>query len=346
MLERVATDLLWPSIASVQIVDLTNDNDEAIFELVGALERLPDALSLPDPLPEPPPVPVSYLTSLGEQLQKPSLTQDEQFLLLPKFREGLQRPREREAVLQLMQRMRSRNDLFAGPAKELEDLFDEARRGQQQTTPMAAPPPTPQPIRQPAPTSGSGTKVLVGLLVGLAVAGVIAFLAILGSSTTTTSAVHSTSLTTTPDPSPAATPAVGDACLVGSWVSTNNSGTAQADNTSLQLSGGAGILLTITSEGRVTADLSSSDPIQFTDDSGTLRVESQLDGTLAFDLRVSSDGSVKEAMVSNRATVIRTVDGVEGTPEPVTPSADTSYSCAGSTMSFNAADGATTYAKR
>jgi hypothetical protein len=165
MLERVSADLLPMMLAPLQMVDFTKENDQGIFDLVGALERLPEAPPAPDALPEPPPVPISYLSGLGERVQAPTLTLDEQYVLLGKMKVGLDRPREREAVLQLMGRMRSRDDIYAGPAKELDALFAGAGNEQaglslahaaQPPKPndrdeLTIPMPTPQPPPQQTP---------------------------------------------------------------------------------------------------------------------------------------------------------------------------------------------------
>jgi hypothetical protein len=279
------------------------------------------------------------------------LTQDEQFLLLPKFKEGLQRPRERDAVLQLMQRMRSREDLFAGPAKELADLFAEVEKGGQPPTPPTPPIPQPQPPwhpePRPVPKSGSATKVLVGILLGLVAAGAVLILLIVN--------LGSAGPTPNPDPNPPptttvsssdTTPAVGDACVVGDWKSTQISGAVDTNNVRMAVSGGAGTLVTITSDGRLTSDFTTSDPVTYTDDTGTVMGNDQIDGTLTVDLRVSSDGSVKETVVSNDATDIATVNGVAGTPEPATFTADTSYSCSSSTLTLSDGPTETTYTKQ
>jgi hypothetical protein len=120
MIERVRLELLPKHIASVQIVDFTDPAGKAPFDLMGALLQLPAPLPLPDPLPTEPAVPISYLSDLSERVHAANLTLDEQLSLVGRLRQGLNKPREREAILELVQRLKQRNDLYHATAEELE----------------------------------------------------------------------------------------------------------------------------------------------------------------------------------------------------------------------------------
>ena len=123
MIRRVLPELLPPWLAALQIVDFTQPGDRAAFELIGALSKLSPAKPLPDPLPPPPAVPVSYLSDLSERVVAPKLDLDEQLSLVGKLKPGLGRPREREAVLEIIRRFRSRDDLYLTPAQELDAML-------------------------------------------------------------------------------------------------------------------------------------------------------------------------------------------------------------------------------
>jgi TIR domain len=120
MIERVRLELLPKHIASVQIVDFTDPAGKAPFDLMGALLQLPAPLPLPDPLPVEPAVPVSYLSDLSERVRAANLTLDEQLSLVGRLRQGLAKQREREAILELVQRLQQRTDLYHTTAEELE----------------------------------------------------------------------------------------------------------------------------------------------------------------------------------------------------------------------------------
>jgi hypothetical protein len=138
MIDPVNPDLLPGELARVQLVDFTTGNEQAAFDLMAALSGLPDAKPLPTPLPEAPPVPVSYLSGLGESIQQPNMSLDEQYAVVRKLRSGLDKPRERDAVIQLMSRLRAREDLYAGPARELEAAYREGIEQQRWEPPASA----------------------------------------------------------------------------------------------------------------------------------------------------------------------------------------------------------------
>lgn len=157
MLEPVLLGLLPPELSALQLVDFTPGNPHGAFDLMGALGQLPGAGPLPEPLPPPPPVPVSYLSGLSERLQAPSLALDEQLTLVGKLRQGLEHPRERDAVLQVIRRLRARNDLYLAPARELDALLAETGAAGPPTSWVRVTPP-PQPA-SPAPRAASAQPV-------------------------------------------------------------------------------------------------------------------------------------------------------------------------------------------
>ena len=123
MVNRVRPTLLWPGLFELQLVDYTVEARKAAFDLMAALDRLPAIAALPTPLPEPPRVPISYLNDLSRMVRAPTLNLDEQMSVLGRLKSGLERPEERELVLQLLRKLRDRNDLFHATAVQIDDVL-------------------------------------------------------------------------------------------------------------------------------------------------------------------------------------------------------------------------------
>jgi hypothetical protein len=123
MIRPVLADLLPPDLAPLQCIDYTQPGSTAAFELAGALYGLPPAGPLPDPLPDPPPVPISYLSGLSDRVRAANLSLDDQLAVVARLRTAMERPREREAAVNLLQAMRQRTDLYHTPALEIERLL-------------------------------------------------------------------------------------------------------------------------------------------------------------------------------------------------------------------------------
>jgi hypothetical protein len=123
MIRPVLADLLPPDLAPLQCIDYTQPGPNAAFELAGALYGLPPAGPLPDPLPDPPPVPISYLSGLSDRVRAENLSLDDQLAVVARLRTAMERPREHEAAVNLLQAMRERNDLYHVPALEIERLL-------------------------------------------------------------------------------------------------------------------------------------------------------------------------------------------------------------------------------
>jgi hypothetical protein len=148
MIRPVLADLLPPDLAPLQCIDYTQPGPKAAFELAGALYGLPPAGPLPDPLPDPPPVPISYLSGLSDRVQARRLSLDDQLAVVARLRTAMERPREREAAVNLLQAMRQRTDLYHAPAMEIDKLMREQ-------IPGSAYPPHLEPI---APSTGRDTR--------------------------------------------------------------------------------------------------------------------------------------------------------------------------------------------
>ncbi|HEX6595907.1 MAG TPA: TIR domain-containing protein [Acidimicrobiales bacterium] len=136
-------ELLPPFLAETQRVD-ARDVDTAVVPLGRAILSLPPSPPLPDPLPDPPLVPVSYMTELTKQLDKPELTLREQRDLLADLRHALNDEDEADGAAELLRRLRARPDVLAVVAADIDSLL------------LAHAPAGPFPQRPNAPPTPSG----------------------------------------------------------------------------------------------------------------------------------------------------------------------------------------------
>lgn len=123
LIEPVLSDILPPDLAELQFVDYTDNTQLTAFQLASALMLLPPTAALPDPLPPPPSVPVSYMSSLGARIRAETLSLEEQLNLVGELRRALERPRERQAGLELLRTLRARRDLFYAAGHEADELL-------------------------------------------------------------------------------------------------------------------------------------------------------------------------------------------------------------------------------
>lgn len=122
LIRAVDPQLMPPDIATLQFIDFLHKGALAGTQLATVLNTLPPAPPPPDPMPEPPPVPTSYLGDIAAQLRRTSLTADEQFGIAARLGAGLTRPKEREAVLELLGVLEQRSDLYHQTAQEIERI--------------------------------------------------------------------------------------------------------------------------------------------------------------------------------------------------------------------------------
>ncbi len=121
--DDVKVSLLPPALAEIQHVDYRGDGREALRRLAKALPALPEPPALPDPLPAPPEAPLSYLGGLAEKLSADAdLSFEQQSALVSELRLSLRDPETAADGRVLLERMRSRRDLFAAIADEIDEL--------------------------------------------------------------------------------------------------------------------------------------------------------------------------------------------------------------------------------
>src|SRR4030095_896971 len=141
--EGVAAALMPPVLAQVQYVDYRREDKEALKALARALKGLPPSPPLPDSLPQPPAAPISYLANLADRIgTSEALSFQEQSELLLRLKHGLSDTKGAEHTRSLLRRFRSRDDLFARVADEIDALLREtgaARAGIGKPTPGARP---------------------------------------------------------------------------------------------------------------------------------------------------------------------------------------------------------------
>src|SRR5438552_3738383 len=126
--EGVSTNLLPPSLSKIEFVDYRQQDRTAALRLARAVNAVPPAAALPDPLPNPPEAPISYLGSLAAKVQATSpLTYEEQSVLVFDLRRGLRDPETTDDTRTLLKMFRKRRDLFAGIAEEIDELFQGSR---------------------------------------------------------------------------------------------------------------------------------------------------------------------------------------------------------------------------
>jgi len=121
LLQQVNLELLPSSLAPLQIVDYRVRTPETAVALTLALSRA-TAGPLPDPLPAPPPAPMNSLGPCRNSVESASLSYDEQVGLLSELRHRGDNADEREAVVDLLQRLRGRPDIVESVGLDVDRL--------------------------------------------------------------------------------------------------------------------------------------------------------------------------------------------------------------------------------
>jgi len=125
--DGVSINLLPSELTTIQFVDYRSQDRQAAFRLMNSLNKLPPPQPLPNPLPVSPEVPISYIGNLKDQIDLPrALTFDEQASLVFKLKEYLREAENRDDALNLLRRMKKREDLFAKIDKEIDGLLIDA----------------------------------------------------------------------------------------------------------------------------------------------------------------------------------------------------------------------------
>jgi hypothetical protein len=121
--DKVLPDSLPPELTEVQWVDYSRPDKEALKSLQRTLRRLPKAPPLPDPLPEAPAVPASYLSNLRAKIDTDSQLQfQDQIQLVFELRSQFRNGDPVKEIIDLLQRLKKRDDLFAKVSQDIDHL--------------------------------------------------------------------------------------------------------------------------------------------------------------------------------------------------------------------------------
>jgi len=127
--DKVLPASLPPHWSELQWVDYSRPDKTALQTLQRTLRSLSKAPPLPDPLPHPPPVPISPLSHLRVKIETDSQLQFQDqiqlvFELTQQFRSGV----PAKELMDLLQRLKRREDLLAVVVKDIDQLQTEISR--------------------------------------------------------------------------------------------------------------------------------------------------------------------------------------------------------------------------
>ncbi|QSQ25178.1 toll/interleukin-1 receptor domain-containing protein [Pyxidicoccus parkwayensis] len=128
MVGTVDARLFHEGLANYQNTDFRNASIASTLALVNALNRLPKAGPLPDPLPVAPPVPITYLDEFTIKLEAESLPLKEQRSMVAALGAYLDDEDDRPVALELLRQLRKRPDVIEAVAREIDRLTGAAPR--------------------------------------------------------------------------------------------------------------------------------------------------------------------------------------------------------------------------
>jgi hypothetical protein len=122
--DGISTSLLPPELMQIQFIDCRVQDRNSALILARALKSIPPSSPLPDPLPSPPEIPVSYLGGLTRKIEKStSINFKEQSSLLVELKRSFKEPGSEDDTRTLLKKLRSRRDIYAAIAEEIDDLI-------------------------------------------------------------------------------------------------------------------------------------------------------------------------------------------------------------------------------
>jgi hypothetical protein len=110
-------------LSELQWVDYCQRNTDALKNLQRTLRRFPKAPPLPDPLPDAPPAPIPLISQLRGKIDSDSLARQDQIQLVFDLRQQFRQGVPAKEIMDLLQRLRNRDDLFATVSQEIDDLI-------------------------------------------------------------------------------------------------------------------------------------------------------------------------------------------------------------------------------
>lgn len=124
----LSLNLLPSALATLQLIDCRQATRGSALQLARALGQLRQQ-PLPDPLPSPPEAPLSYLVGLHERIGvSEQLDFDTQASLLVSIKAALRNAEESKDAWLILQRFRTRRDLLATIADEIDELLVRATK--------------------------------------------------------------------------------------------------------------------------------------------------------------------------------------------------------------------------
>jgi len=124
LVDDVSTNLLPPALTAIHFVDYRDKGRNSVLGLVKALNSLPEASPLPDPLPPSPEVPISYLGNLKAEIEANQvLSFEDQSAILLKLKERLKNKAEEKDVYQLLRKFKQRDELYHRIAEQIDELL-------------------------------------------------------------------------------------------------------------------------------------------------------------------------------------------------------------------------------
>ncbi len=128
--DKLSPESLPPDLSELQWVDYSRPDKQALKSLQRTLRYLPKAPPLPDPLPDAPPVPISYLSSLRARIETDSQLQlQDQIELVFELRRQFRNGDPANEIMDLLQRLKRRDDLFVKVAHDIDHLRREIDSG-------------------------------------------------------------------------------------------------------------------------------------------------------------------------------------------------------------------------
>lgn len=117
--DDITISLLPVILQERQFVNYINQDKAALLALNGAIQGIPPAPALPDPLPEAPAIPLSPLVELQNEIDQRDLSYEQQVALFHRIKDYVGDPDHRDAALILMKELEQHPALLAAVFKEI-----------------------------------------------------------------------------------------------------------------------------------------------------------------------------------------------------------------------------------
>src|SRR4051812_29512712 len=121
--EAIDMHVVPADLAALHILDCADITFEAAFALSRALQQCPPPAAAADAAPERPRAPRSYIASLSELADAPTLTQDEQLALVSRLGAAIDHDDQRVSAVEVLRRLNRRSDLYVYTAREIDRLL-------------------------------------------------------------------------------------------------------------------------------------------------------------------------------------------------------------------------------